>query len=45
MKRSPETRPAVAVAAFRPDGSALWLQFLAAAALLAFSLAAVGALR
>ncbi len=45
MKRSRETLRAVAVAANRPDGSAAWLQFLAAAAFLALSLAVAGALR
>jgi hypothetical protein len=45
MKRSRETLRAVAVAAPRPDGSVLMLQFLAAAALLALALAAAGVLR
>ena len=45
MKRSRETLRSVAVSADLPDGSVAWLQLLAAAALLALSLAVAGALR
>ncbi len=45
MKRSHETTRAVAVAAPRPADTGLWLQFLAAATLVALSFAAASALR
>ena len=45
MKRQNETTRAVATAAPRPVEPGLWLQFLAAAALVALSVALAGALR
>jgi hypothetical protein len=45
MKRQNETTRAVAVAAPRPVEPGLWLQLLAAAALVALSFALAGALR
>ncbi len=45
MKRSRETTRAVAIPAPRPVETGLWLQFLAAAALVALSFAVAGALR
>jgi hypothetical protein len=45
MKRPNETTRAVAVAAPRPVEAGLWLQLLAAAALVVLSLAVAGALR
>jgi len=45
MKRSRETTRAVAIPAPRSVETGLWLQFLAAAALVALSFAVVGALR
>jgi hypothetical protein len=45
MKRTHQTTRAVAVAAPRPADTGLWLQFLAAATLVALSFAAASALR
>ena len=45
MKRPNETTRAVAVAAPRPVETGLWLQLLAAAAMVALSFALAGALR
>jgi hypothetical protein len=45
MKRLNETTRAVAIPAPRPAESGLWLQFLAAAALVALSFAVSSALR
>jgi hypothetical protein len=45
MKRTKETTRAVAIAAPRPVEAGLWLQLLAAAALVVLSFAVAGALR
>jgi hypothetical protein len=45
MKRPNETTRAIAIPVPRPAESGLWLQFLAAATLVALSFAIAGALR